>query len=73
MAARGINGRLDVARRGVHVAAQVKLDRDAGGPESGSRRSSRVTPAMRPNMRSSGVATEEAMVSGLAPGRDALT
>src|SRR3954452_3231414 len=27
-----------------------------------------VTPAMRPNWRSSGVATEEAMVSGLAPG-----
>src|ERR1700732_2717796 len=28
-----------------------------------------VTPAMRPNWRSSGVATEDAMVSGLAPGR----
>ena len=27
-------------------------------------------PAMRPNWRSSGVATEDAMVSGLAPGRD---
>ena len=32
-----------------------------------------VTPAMRPNWRSSGVATEAAMVSGLAPGRLALT
>ncbi len=32
-----------------------------------------VTPAMRPNWRSSGVATEEAMVSGLAPGRPAPT
>ena len=32
-----------------------------------------VMPAMRPNMRSSGVATEEAMVSGLAPGRLAPT
>src|SRR6266699_3515989 len=32
-----------------------------------------VSPAMRPNWRSSGVATEEAMVSGLAPGRAALT
>src|SRR5450631_1051378 len=32
-----------------------------------------VTPAMRPNCRSSGVATEEAMVSGLAPGRPAPT
>ena len=32
-----------------------------------------VMPAMRPNCRSSGVATEEAMVSGLAPGRPALT
>src|SRR4051794_10934100 len=32
-----------------------------------------VIPAMRPNWRSSGVATEEAMVSGLAPGRLAET
>jgi hypothetical protein len=32
-----------------------------------------LTPAMRPNWRSSGVATEEAMVSGLAPGRLAPT
>ena len=32
-----------------------------------------VMPAMRPNMRSSGVATAEAIVSGLAPGRLANT
>ena len=32
-----------------------------------------VTPAMRPNWRSSGVATDEAMVSGLAPGSLAET
>src|ERR1035438_7872774 len=32
-----------------------------------------VTPAMRPNCRSRGVATDEAMVSGLAPGRFADT
>ena len=32
-----------------------------------------VTAAMRPNWRSSGVATEDAMVSGLAPGKPALT
>src|SRR5271156_3053037 len=32
-----------------------------------------VTEAMRPNCRSRGVATEEAMVSGLAPGSDADT
>ena len=32
-----------------------------------------LMPAMRPNMRSSGVATAEAMVSGLAPGRLAVT
>ena len=32
-----------------------------------------VMPAMRPNMRSSGVATAEAIVSGLAPGRFAET
>src|ERR1700692_1625063 len=32
-----------------------------------------VTPAMWPNCRSNGVATEEAMISALAPGRLALT
>src|SRR5262245_35046570 len=32
-----------------------------------------VTPAMRANWRSSGVATEAAMVSGLAPGSEACT
>ena len=32
-----------------------------------------VTPAMRPNCRSSGVATEDAMISGLAPGKVAAT
>ena len=32
-----------------------------------------VTPAIRPNCRSSGVATDEAIVSGLAPGRVAWT
>src|SRR5579864_2382416 len=32
-----------------------------------------VTPAIRPNWRSSGVATDEAMISGLAPGNEAPT
>jgi hypothetical protein len=32
-----------------------------------------VSPAMRPKRRSSGVATELAMVSGLAPGKAACT
>ena len=32
-----------------------------------------VIPAMRPNWRSSGVATADAIVSGLAPGRPATT
>ena len=32
-----------------------------------------VTPAIRPNWRSSGVATDDAMVSGLAPGKPART
>jgi hypothetical protein len=32
-----------------------------------------VTPAMRPNCRSRGVATAEAIVSGLAPGKEAET
>src|ERR1039457_968179 len=34
---------------------------------------SSVTPAIEPRERSSGVATVEAMVSGLAPGSDACT
>src|SRR5579863_2223983 len=32
-----------------------------------------LTPEMRPNWRSRGVATDEAIVSGLAPGRAAAT
>src|SRR6202047_3767839 len=32
-----------------------------------------VTPAIRPNCRSSGVATDEAMISGLAPRKPAAT
>ena len=32
-----------------------------------------VTPAMWPNWRSSGVATDDAMISALAPGKLALT
>src|SRR5277367_4233279 len=32
-----------------------------------------LTPAIRPNWRSSGVATEDAMISGLAPGKPAPT
>src|SRR5580700_2718547 len=32
-----------------------------------------VTPAIRPNWRSSGVATDDAMISGLAPGSEAAT
>jgi hypothetical protein len=32
-----------------------------------------VTPAIRPHWRSRGVATEEAIVAGLAPGKPALT
>src|ERR1035441_3875733 len=32
-----------------------------------------VTEAMRPNWRSSGVATDEAIISGLAPGKAAET
>ena len=32
-----------------------------------------MTAAIRPNWRSSGVATDEAMVSGLAPGNVAMT
>ena len=32
-----------------------------------------LTPAIRPRERSSGVATDEAMVSGEAPGSEALT
>ena len=34
---------------------------------------SSVSPAIRPNWRSSGVATDDAIVCGLAPGSDACT
>ena len=69
VAAGGIDGRLHVARRRVDIAVQIELQRDAGRPPSVLEDVISVTAAMRPNWRSSGVATEEAMVSGLAPGK----
>ena len=72
LAARRVDGRLYVARSGIDIAVQLELHDDR-------RRSEKlvevisVTPAMRPNWRSSGVATADAMVSGLAPGSAADT
>ena len=68
----GIDGRLHVARGGVDVADQIELHRNRVVPNELADVIS-VTPAIRPNWRSSGVATAEAMVSGLAPGSCALT
>ena len=69
LAARRIDGRLHVARRGIDIPVQIELQRDAGAAELLDEVIS-VTPAMRPNCRSSGVATDEAIVSGLAPGNE---
>jgi len=56
----GDDGRLDVARGAVDIAVETELQGDAGRSER----------ALR---RSSGAATEVAMVSGLAPGMFAVT
>ena len=53
-------------------AAQVELQRDACPPSELDEVIS-VMPAMWPSCRSSGVATEAAMICALAPGRLALT
>ncbi len=55
----------------VNIPVEAELQNDARAAEraAGGHR----TPAIRPSERSSGVATDEAMVSGDAPGSDALT
>ena len=67
MAARGVDRRLDVLRRRIDVAVEIELHRDRGQP------SALVevicdTPEICANCRSSGCATDDAIVSGLAPG-----
>jgi hypothetical protein len=68
ISARGVDGRFHVARRGVDVAIQSNCSVMLVPPSVLVDVIS-VTAAMRPNWRSSGVATDDAMVSGLAPGR----
>ena len=68
---RRVDGGLHVAGGAVDVAAQVELHGDVGRCPASSTRSSRVMPAMWLNWRSSGVATEAAMICALAPGRPA--
>ncbi len=69
LAGRRGDGRLDVARGAVDVAVQIELERDLTSCPSVLDDVISVTPAMRPKRRSSGVATADAIVSGLAPGK----
>ncbi len=65
-------GGLHVERRGVDVAGEIELHRDRGRSGGAARRVIEVMPAMVASWRSIGVATDAAMVSGLAPGSVAL-
>src|SRR4029434_2975779 len=84
LTARGIDRRLKGTGRGVGGAIQVEMPTHTRGSErskcgaTGEEPVERedvisVSPAMRPNCRSRGVATDEAMVSGLAPGNRPCT
>ena len=65
---RGVDGRLYVARGPVDIAVQIELQRNVVEPMVLDDVIS-VTPAMRVNCFSSGVATDEAMVSGARAGQ----
>ena len=67
------DGRLHVLRGGVDIAVEGELDGDRRAALRVRRAHLTAMPAMVENSRSSGVATEDAMVSGLAPGNDACT
>ena len=67
------DGGLHVLRGGVEVAVEVELQRDAASIRATLDEVIESRPAMVENCRSSGVATAEAIVSGLAPGSDAVT
>ena len=73
VAARGVDAGFDVARGAVDVAVEIELQNVTLVVDSEEEEVISVTPAMCPNWRSSGVATEEAMMSGLAPGSEAAT
>jgi len=66
------NGCLHVLCRRVNVAIQRELDGDCALP-SALTDDIESTPAIMENCFSSGVATDDAMVSGFAPGRLAET
>ncbi len=68
----GVDRRLHVAGGGVDVAIEIELMAIDVCPSVLADDIS-VIPAIRPNCRSSGVATAEAIVSALAPGNEAET
>ena len=71
--ASGVDGGLNVSGGCVDILDSGRIaERFRLFPDSSSR-SFRVTPAIRPNCLSSGVATDDAMTSGLAPGKVAAT
>ena len=65
--------RLHVLRGGVDVAVEIELQRDVACCPAMLVEVIESRPAIVENCFSSGVATDEAIVSGLAPGRLALT
>ena len=67
------DGRLHVLRRRVDVAVEGELHGDRTSSPARSVDVMLSMPAMVENCFSSGVATADAMVSGLAPGRLAFT
>jgi len=69
----GVDGCLHIARRRIDIPVQIKLKARYWLSPSWLEDVIWFTPAMRPNCLSRGVATAEAMVSGLAPGRPAET
>ena len=73
LAAGCIDGRLHVTPRGIDVAVKVELHRTIPVVPNWLTEVIWLMPAIRPNCRSSGVATDEAIVSGLAPGNEAPT
>ncbi len=72
LAAGGVDRRLHVLGGGVDVAAEVELQGDVACDPRLLFEVICVTPAICDSCRSSGVATFDAIVSGLAPGRLAL-
>ena len=69
----GVDRGLDVVGGGVDVAVEIELQRDRWSIRAPLVDVICETPGICANCRSSGCATDEAIVSGLAPGSDAET